>query len=173
MAVAWAFDIVPASTAVEMTGAYLAINLGLYAVFRSGFNLRFKDPSLTWFQILVAITVLRYLVYHMDAGRNVALLAGFIVFPFGVFSLSTREFAVVTLYTLGLYALVIILLMHVWPHAIQNMQLEWMSWLLLAAILPGFAAVGGQIDALRLELRGREARFRGLTQLSSDFLLGN
>ena len=169
LAVGWAFAIVPASTALESTGAYLAINAGLYAVFRSGFNLRFKDPSLTRFQILVAITVLMHFIYHLDGGRDIALLACFIIFLFGVFSMSTREFVVVTLYTLAAYALVIGLLMQFRPQAIQNVLLEWMSWLMLAAILPCFAAIGGHINALRLGLREREARFRGLTQLSSDF----
>jgi hypothetical protein len=44
-----------------------------------------------------------------------ALDASFIVFLFGIFRLSVREFAVVTLYTLAAYALVINLLMHPRP----------------------------------------------------------
>ena len=166
---AWAFDIISGRTAVETTVAYIAINVGLYAAFRSGFNLRFKDPSLTRFQIVLAITALMYLVYNIDVGRNVALLACFIVFPFGIFSLSTREFAGVTAYTLGLYALVIGLLMQFRPLAIPNVPLEWMNWMMLAVILPCFGAVGGRINALRRKLRKRAAQYRSMTQLFSDF----
>ena len=160
VAAGWAFDMVSASTALEMAAAILAVNLGLYAIFRSGFNLRFEDPSLTCLQILVAITVLMQFIYHLDVARNVALLACFIIFLFGVFSLNAREFTVITLYTLAAYALVINLLMQLRPQAIQNVFLEWISWLTLAGILPCFAAIGVRINALRLKLREREAGLR-------------
>ena len=136
------------------------INLGFYAAFRSGLNLRFDDPSLTRFQILTAITVMMYLVYHMDFGRNIALFGGFIVFLFGIFRLSVREFTLVTLYTLAAYALVINLLMHWRPQAIHEVTQEWMSWLMLAGMLPCFTFIGGHINALRRRLREGEERFR-------------
>jgi diguanylate cyclase (GGDEF)-like protein/PAS domain S-box-containing protein len=167
--VAWAFGVIPASAALEIALAFLALNLGLYVAIRSGFNLRFKDPSLTRFQILAAITVLMYIVYHMDDGRIIALFGCFVVFQFGIFRLNTREFMVVTLYTLAAYALVLNLLMQFRPEAIQNIPKEWMSWLLLAGFLPVFTIVGGQINTLRRRLRASEARFRGLTRMSSDF----
>src|SRR5674476_729383 len=169
VAVVWAFGVLPASVALEVVAAYLAINLGLYGVIRSGFNLRFKDPSLTVFQILIAITVLMYVVYHMDDGRDVALFGCFIVFLFGVFRLNARDFTVVTLYTLAAYALVISLLMHLRPQAIHDVPLEWMSWLALAGLLPCFAIIGGHINTLRRKLHESEVRFRSLTELSSDF----
>ncbi len=169
VAVAWAFGVMPASAALEIGLAFLALNLGLYAAIRSGFNLRFKDPSLTLFQILVAITILMYIVYNMDDGRNIALFGCFVVFQFGIFRLNSREYGVVTLYTLAAYALVINLLMYLRPEAIQNVTKEWMSWLLLAGFLPIFTIVGGKINTLRRRLRTSEARFRSLTEMSSDF----
>src|SRR3990172_434282 len=92
VALAWAFGVLPASAALRVAAAYLAINLGLYAVIRSGFNLRFRDPSLTRFQILTAITILMYIVYHLDEGRSIALFGCFVVFLFGIFRLNAREF---------------------------------------------------------------------------------
>jgi diguanylate cyclase (GGDEF)-like protein/PAS domain S-box-containing protein len=169
VAVAWTFGALPASAALEAAAAFVAINLGLYAVIRSGFNLRFADPSLTRFQILAAISVLMYIVYHMNAGREIALFACFFVFLFGIFRLDARGFTVVTLYTLAAYALVINLLMHWRPQAIRDVPTTWMSWVGLAGILPWFAVVGGQINALRRNLRESEARYRGLTEMSSDF----
>jgi PAS domain S-box-containing protein len=159
----------PASAALEVAAAFLALNLGLYVVIRSGFNLRFEDPSLTRFQILAAITVLMYFVYHMDDGRNVALFGCFVVFLFGIFRLSAREFTVVTLYTLAAYAVVINLLMHLRPQAIHDVPREWMTWLGLAVFLPCFTLIGGQINTLRRKLRESEVRFRNLTEMSSDF----
>jgi diguanylate cyclase (GGDEF)-like protein/PAS domain S-box-containing protein len=169
VAVAWAFGVIPASAALKIALTFLALNLGLYAAIRSGFNLRFEDPNLTRFQILAAITVLMYLIYHMDDGRNIALFGCFVIFQFGIFRLNSREFTVVTLYTLAAYALVLNLLMHLRPEAIQSVPKEWMSWLLLAGFLPVFTIVGGEINTLRRRLRASEARFRSLTEMSSDF----
>jgi diguanylate cyclase (GGDEF)-like protein/PAS domain S-box-containing protein len=166
---AWTFGVLPASTVLEAAAALLALNLGLYAVIRWGLNLRFDDPSLTRFQILAAISVLMYIVYHMDTGRDVALFGCFIVFLFGVFRLSVREFTMVTLYTLAAYALVINLLMHWRPQAIHDVPREWMSWLGLAGFLPCFIVISGQINALRRRMRESEMRFRRLTEMSSDF----
>jgi diguanylate cyclase (GGDEF)-like protein/PAS domain S-box-containing protein len=169
IAVAWTFGVLPASAALQAAAAFVAINLGLYALIRSGFNLRFADPSLTRFQMLAAITVLMYVIYQMDDGRNIALFGCFLIFLFGIFRLNTREFAVVTLYTLAAYALVISLLMHWRPQAIDDVRLEWMGWLGLAGFLPCFNIIGGHINALRRRMRKSEARFRGLTEMSSDF----
>jgi PAS domain S-box-containing protein len=169
VAVAWTFGVLPASAALQVAAAFLALNLGLYVVIRSGFNLRFEDPSLTRFQILAAITVLMFIVYHMDDGRTIALFGCFIVFLFGVFRLNVREFTVVTLYTLAAYAVVINLLMRLRPQAIHDVPGEWGSWLALAGLLPCFAFIGGQINTLRRKLRESEARFRSLTEISSDF----
>ena len=169
VAAAWAFGVLPASTILEAAAAFVVINLVLYAVIRSGFNLRFEEPSLTRFQIVAAITVLMYVVYHMDDGREVGLFGCFIVFLFGIFRLTTRQFTVVTLYTLAAYALVINLLMHLRPQAIHYVPSEWMGWLGLAGFLPCFTIIGAQISALRRRMRESEALFRSLTEMSSDF----
>jgi hypothetical protein len=144
IAVAWTFGALPGPAVLEAAAAFVAITLGLYAVIRSGFNLRFADPSLTRLQMLAAITVLMYVVYRMDAGRSVALFGCFIVFLFGIFRLKAREFALVTLYALAAYALVIGMLMHLRPQAIDDVRLEWMAWLGLAGFLPCFNIIGGR-----------------------------
>jgi diguanylate cyclase (GGDEF)-like protein/PAS domain S-box-containing protein len=160
MAIAWTFGVLPASAALEVAASAVALNLGLYVVIRSGFNRRFEDPSLTRFQILAAITVLMYIVYHMDDGRDIALFGCFIVFLFGVFRLNAREFTVVTLYTLAAYAVVVNLLMHLRPQAIHDVPREWMSWLGLAVFLPGYIIIGGRIDTLRRNLRESAEKLR-------------
>jgi diguanylate cyclase (GGDEF)-like protein/PAS domain S-box-containing protein len=166
---AWLFGVIPAAAVLDAGAAFIAINAVLYGAIRTGFNLRFEDPSLTRAQILSAITVLMYIVYHMDAGRSVALFGCFIVFQFGVFRLRAREFVGITLYTLAAYALVIDLLMQFRPQAIQDVPGEWMSWLGLAGFLPCMNIIGGQLNTLRRRMRESEARFRSLTEMSSDF----
>ena len=153
VAIGWIFGTVPTATLVAAMAAFLVINLALYVVIRSGFNLRFDDPSLTQIQIVAAMSVLMYIVYHMDSGRDVALFACFIVFLFGIFRLSVRESTVLVLYTLAAYALVIDLLMHFRPEAIRDVHAEWMSWLGLAGFLPCYIIIGGQISGLRRKMR--------------------
>jgi hypothetical protein len=49
VAVAWTFGVLPGSDTLQIAATFLAVNLGLYAAIRSGYNLRFADPSLTRF----------------------------------------------------------------------------------------------------------------------------
>ena len=169
VAIAWAFGALPAAAVLDVAAAFLATNLALFIVIRSGLNLRFKDPSLTRFQLLVGITLVMYLAYHMDDGRELALFGCFLVYLFGIFRLSSRQFTVITLYTLAAYGLVINLLMHLRPQAIHDVHLEWLTWLLLAGFLPCFTFIGGQVYALKRGLRESEARFRALTEMSADY----
>ena len=162
--VGWIFDLLSASATLEIGTGFAAINLGLYAAFRSGFNLRFADASLTLFQILAGITILMYIVYNMDDGREIALFGCFLVFLFGIFRLSAREFVGITLYTLAAYALVIYSLMHLRPEAVPDLPRELMSWLLLAGFLPCFNVIGGQFNALRRQLRSSEQALRDRAQ---------
>jgi diguanylate cyclase (GGDEF)-like protein/PAS domain S-box-containing protein len=168
LAIGWLFDSIPAAAVFHAAGAFVALNLGLYLAIRSGLNLRFEDPSLTRFQILAAISILMYIVYRMDDGREVALFACFIVFLFGIFRLNARQFVVITLYTLAAYALVINLLMHFRPDAIRDVPREWMIWLGLAGFLPCFNIIGAQINTLRRQLRDSESRSRLTFELAAS-----
>jgi diguanylate cyclase (GGDEF)-like protein/PAS domain S-box-containing protein len=169
VAIAWALGKVPASTLLGAAAAFIASNIIFYAVIRSGFNLRFNEPSLTRVQIVVAITILMYIVYHMDEGRSAALFGCFIVFLFGIFRLDARQFIGVTLYTLAAYALVILLLMHLRPEAIRDPRGDLLSWLVLAGFLPCFVIIGAQINALRREMRASRSAISALTQMASDY----
>src|SRR5438045_6405820 len=69
----------------------VGVNVALYAAFRSGFNLRFTDPSLTKVQVFLGTTVLMMVLYATDEGRGTAISMCFLIFLFGVFRLPTRE----------------------------------------------------------------------------------
>jgi len=150
-----AFKFMAAGPALALACAMLAVNAGLFAAFRSGLNLRFKDPSLTKAQVYAGITLLMFAVYHTDGQRGVAVGLSFVIFLFGVFRLTTREFVTLTLYTLAAYGLVINLLLHRRPESVPSVEHEWFNWLLLAVALPWYAAVGGWISGLRTRLRAR------------------
>jgi len=167
--IAYAVGMIDGAAALEILAAYVAINAGLYAAIRSGFNLRFKDPSLTRFQIVVGITMVMVIAYHTGYNREVVLFGCFLVFLFGIFRLTAREFVAITLYTLMAYGIVMVLLLRTRPEVMTDLPREMVGWLLLAGFLPCFNIIGAQFNTLRLRLRESEARFRNLTEMSSDF----
>jgi diguanylate cyclase (GGDEF)-like protein/PAS domain S-box-containing protein len=167
--IAYAVGMIAGAAALQILAAYLAINAGLYAAIRSGFNLRFKDPSLTRFQIVVGITMVMVIAYRTGDNREVVLFGCFLVFLFGIFRLTAREFVAITLYTLLAYLIVMALLLYNRPEVMTDMPRELVGWLMLAGFLPCFNIIGAQFNALRLRLRESEARFRSLSEMSSDF----
>jgi diguanylate cyclase (GGDEF)-like protein len=132
--------------------AMLAVNAGLYLLFRTNLNERFKDPSLTWLQTVAATVVLMYIVYHADLDRGLALMMCLLVLAFGAFRFTTREFLNAAGIVIAAYALVINLLMWLKPEVV-NVPKEAFQWTLLVLVLPCFAVVGGRISELRQRLR--------------------
>ncbi|HET7200634.1 MAG TPA: EAL domain-containing protein [Burkholderiales bacterium] len=159
LAVAHALGLIARGPALLVGALMIAANLLLYAMLRSGLNLKFGDPSLTRLQVLVANALLMFAVYSFDQGRGIVLNLSFVVLTFGVFRFTTREFARTTLQILAGYALVINLLMYLKPETV-NVYHEWFQWVGLAAVLPLFAAIGGRISRLRERLRASNEQLR-------------
>ncbi len=131
--------------------AVLALNLAIYLVFRTGLNKRFKDPSLTMYQMIQATFGAMIVAYYTDQVRGIVLLLYLVVFIFGVFRLQLRQFFILALYALTGYGYVIVLLLANHPHRI-NFQEAILYWIVLAAVLSWFAAIGSYINHLREKL---------------------
>lgn len=123
-------------------------NLLLFWMFRSGFNQRFQDQSLTQLQTLAGIALIMFVAYNFQRDRSLVLVWCLVVLLFGIFRFRPREFATTTLFMLAGYALVINLLMSFRPQLV-DVYMEWYQWAWLALILPSFALVGARISALR------------------------
>ncbi len=143
---------IPLQAVSVAIAAMLAVNAGLYLLFRTNLNERFKDPSLTWLQTVAATVVLMYIVYHADLDRGLALMMCLLVLAFGAFRFTTREFLNAAGIVIAAYALVINLLMWLKPEVV-NVPKEAFQWTLLVLVLPCFAMVGGRISELRQRLR--------------------
>ncbi len=126
----------------------LFVNAGFYLVFRTGWNLRFSDSSLTMAQMVAAFLVLMVVIYYAGRVRGVMLLLYLITYVFGVFRLRVHQFFFLTVVSLASYALVIWLLVLNRPEAV-DLQVEIMHWIVLAVVLPWFSLVGGYISQLR------------------------
>jgi len=144
--------LIAAGPSLAAAGLMFGLNGCLYLMFRTGLNLRFADPSLTWHQTMAASAILLFVVYSFDRERNLALFMCLVIFLFGAFRFTIREFMRRVLEFLAGYALVINLLMWFKPDTV-NVYLEWFQWAALACVLPSYAVVGGRLSEMRARLR--------------------
>jgi diguanylate cyclase (GGDEF)-like protein len=152
LAIANALGLIPLRSVVAIGSLMILTNIALYSLFRTGLNERFKDPSLTWLQVLSGTAVLMYAVFQFDQERGLALMMCLVVLTFGTFRFTTREFFTAAGVVLAAYAGVINLLMWLKPEGL-NVWVEAFRWLTLAFVLPCFALVGGRISDLRQRVR--------------------
>jgi diguanylate cyclase len=86
-----------------LAAAFLSVNVVLFGVFRSGWNLRFADPSLTALQICIAATLVCLILL---VGDQLHFLAGTfysVLFVFAMLKLSVRELVAVEAFMLATY----------------------------------------------------------------------
>ena len=152
-------NLIARGPALALAAMMVVVNAGLYALFRSGVNRKFSDPSLTWQQIFIGNVMVMFAVYSFDQGRGIVLNLSLIVLSFGMFRFTTREFVKTALQILAGYAAVINLLMYFKPETV-NVYQEWFQWAGLAAVLPLFAVIGGRISLLRQRLRASNEELR-------------
>lgn len=127
------------------------INVVLYIVFRTGLNLKMKDPSLTSVQICLGIIGVMYGMYFANEARGVLLLVYVIILLFGIYRLNTRGFLFISAFTLVTYGGDIALLYHYRPQGV-NFKIEFLQWVVLTLVLIVFSIIGGQISSLRRNL---------------------
>ncbi|SCY71980.1 GGDEF domain-containing protein [Desulfoluna spongiiphila] len=123
-------------------------NIALLAVFLSGLNRWFKDPSLTLFQMGMGTFWVMVGVYYSGEARGGLLLLYLVVFVYGLFRLKVRQFLFLSAFAIGSYAAVLFFLHRQDPSGF-NTRLEVMNLLILMVVLPWFSLVGGYITSLR------------------------
>ena len=123
-------------------------NSTLYAVFKSGYNKRFKDPSLTVAQMMVGLFFGLIVAYYADAARGYMLLVFIAIFIFGMFRLRVRQFMLLTVFVIVMYGGVIFALARFKP-AQFNLTVELLALTVLGAVLVWFSFIGGYINRLR------------------------
>jgi diguanylate cyclase len=147
-----ALGLIGAVAASQIAAAMVTVNVCFYLAFLTGYNERFTDPSLTWLQVLAALGVLMFAVYHFDKERSLALMLSMVVLAFGTFRFTTREFLTAAGVALAAYAGVINVLMWLKPGEV-NVWLEAYHWIQLAIVLPCFAFVCGRVSEMRQRVR--------------------
>jgi len=137
---------------VQVTGGMLFFFGLFYALFRSGLNLRFRDPSLTTEMMESAIVVLTFAMFHATtAGRGVIILLLPFVFLSGLFRLGTRDLLGVAGFAVICYGAMTLSLLH-FRSATIDLRLALLHGAALAAVLVWFAFMGGHMSRMRMQL---------------------
>ena len=129
------------------TGILVAV---FYALFRSGLNQRFSDPSLTTVQVAAAILLLAYVMYHAGSARAVLTPFYLVALLFGVLHLSVQRMVILSMLALLAHAVMLHLLYLRGPGVNPSSAVA--EFLILAVVLPWFAVMGGYVGRLRARL---------------------
>jgi signal transduction histidine kinase/ActR/RegA family two-component response regulator len=168
-AAGWLFGFLSTLALATGAGLVLALIVIFYGLFRTGLNLRFRDPSLTLAQILASVLVVSCVLYHAGEARTIYFLIYMVSFLFGVFELGTATLLLLAGAMVASYAGVVAILHNVHPGAV-DLRLETLRLLVLGAVLAWFALMGGYIRSLRSRLRVARDTARAASRAKSEFL---
>ncbi len=168
---------VPLNVLVWSQTGILASNIFIYVLLRTGWNKKFKDPSLTLLQITIATFWTMEVLYYAETTRSVGILLYLVIFIFGLFKLNVRQFLFLSFCTIAGYAAVILLLYKNHPETI-SLRIEILNMVVLAIVLPWFSLVGGYITNMKTKtsealhrLQETEKRFSTIFDAASDGII--
>jgi len=140
--------------------------LVFFALFRSGRNLRFRDPSLTEPQVLVALAWNTYFLSHLDAARGTLLVVYVLVMLFGIFQLRPQVFVRCAAFAFFSFAG-----LNLWESYQMRLAEPGLAFLqvgALFAVLVWLSLFAGYVQAMRQRMRQR----RFALQAHQDTLRG-
>lgn len=141
------WGVIPASVALATTAAVGAW-IGLFVLaFRSGLNLRFRDPSLTTQQILAAIVTLAAAMYHAPPARDALMVFYCMALLFGAFRFGRQRMLVLAAVAIAVHGGMLI----AWhrAHPLAGIESSLVAMVVLMLVLPWFAIMGGYVNHLR------------------------
>jgi len=155
----------------------LASNIFVYILLRTGWNKRFKDPSLTMLQIVIATFWTMEVLYYAQNTRSIGILLYLVIFIFGLFKLNVRQFLFLSFFAIAGYAGVIALLYRNHPESI-HLKMEILNMAVMAIVLPWFSLVCGYIARIKTKasdalhrIQESESRFGVIFNAASDGIL--
>lgn len=143
-------------TAGWVLSVYMMTNcVGFYILLRSGFNLRFADPSLTLPQIMVAITCVVGAYAILEESRGATLMLLVLVLVFGLFNLTASQARLAAFFALVAQGLTMLAMNTLAPERYPVRQ-ELIHFLFACTTLPTISLLAGQLSDLRARLRARK-----------------
>ena len=123
---------------------------------RSGYNLRFADPSMTSAQIVVALLLASWLLLYLGDFRGTVLLLYPVILLFGVFQLNRRQFITHAILALLCFSAVVLHDLFRRPENI-NPTLSILQLFVLCCVLGWLSIFGSYIRELRERLQRRHS----------------
>ena len=143
-------DLLAWRAALIGTGGIVALIALFYALFRTGLNLRFEDPSLTTEQVAAALLFLAYIMYHAGPARTAFTIFYLVAMLFGVLRLTVKRMMILALLAVLAHAVILHLSWLREPRMDVRMALT--EFAVLSIVLPWFAVMGGYVNRLRVRL---------------------
>ena len=156
LAIAAALDMAEYSVAGWSAVLVLALSTVFYAFFRSGLNLRFRDPSMSAEISLAAILSVALISYWADDARRAIEMFYVMALIFAALRLRARRLLGLAAAALVAHAAMLLLWHSSNPGA--NAAESLVDLAALAIVLPWFAAMGGYVNALRARLSDSNRR---------------
>jgi diguanylate cyclase (GGDEF)-like protein len=129
--------------------AYMVSGVAVfYALLRSGWTARFKDPSIAVARSFFAVSAIVFGYAVVGPGRGAAMLLLALVLAFGLFTLTPRQIVTVGLCAVSALGVVMWIMTGVAPERFDP-ALELIHFGLAAVILPTLTAVAKQANELR------------------------
>ncbi|MHA6492710.1 GGDEF domain-containing protein [Pseudomonas borbori] len=151
---------------LAFTGLVVLSQLTLLALFVSKTNLRFRDPSLTEAQVLMALGWLTGLMALCADGRGSLLVVYLLILLFGIFQLPPRTFARCALF--AFFGFAGLNLYEAYTYQLSDPALAIMQTSVLAAVLVWITLFASYTQAMRKRMRQR----RFALQAHQDTLRG-
>lgn len=133
-------------------GLTLGINVVIFALIRSGFSTRWRDPALTVPQMMLGIVLITLLLNYSRELQGAMLAIYFMVMTFGVFALTRIQMILMSLFVLACY-----LAMVLWRWYFSDggilFSITFGHFSILALGLFWFVYVGGYISNLQHRVR--------------------
>lgn len=163
-------------------GYVLALLATSYVALRSGWTERFRDPSITVWQLSMGVLAVSWGYLICGPMRTSALFPIMVIFAFGAFTLRWRQIAFLTVLAVS-SLIVAVMLRAIFPQwvpaqgDVPPMRLDINNVLMLIVVLPALAVVAARLSGLRRKLHEqREALSKALAEVErlavSDELTG-
>ncbi len=160
-------DLVRLSTGGKwlMVSAAAASCFGFYFLIRFNLNLRFREPSMTFQQVLAAGVWSLIIAWSVEQeARLLPVVWLLLAFLFGVYTLRTREYLILSVFILVGY-LSLVANEYLQEPGSRAVQIEFMHWVILATGLGWMSLVGGYVSMLRRRLAERKAELSELAYI--------
>jgi diguanylate cyclase len=126
-----------------------------FALIRTGFSRRWRDPSLTVPQMAYAIACSAWAYWLLGAGRGAVFLIVMVILMFGMFVASPRQMRWISLYAVLVFGLAMALA-HARDPLSYPAAIEWGHFIMVATMMPAVSILAGRLS--RLRHRAREHR---------------